>query len=140
MKTKSDVGVRGGMRGGLEDGIDNLVNYLIEVFLLDAAEAAQDARIDSDGQNLTFDIALLFHLEREHIVAERIGVVAAVGKILRGNQRHIDETLVKLQFVVRDYQCGVYLVALAGDWEVNLHNIFLMVLHFNYIVIPPCKA
>lgn len=58
--------------------------------------------------------------------------MATVGEVLRRNQGYIDKALVKLQLVVRHNQCGVHLVALAGDGEVNLHDVSLVVLHFRW--------
>ena len=83
-----------------ENRLDYLVYNLIELLLLDAAQTAQDARINSNSQNLALHVTLLLHLKREHLVFEFIGVMLAIIKNLRRNQGNINEAFVELKFVV----------------------------------------
>ena len=121
----------GGMEGeGLEYGIDNLVNYLVEVFLFDAAEAALNVALDVARNNLAFDKAGLREREaHHHLVGQRVGVLR-IEPVVRRDKHKVEHTvLVLLQLVVADDDGGMWLERTVREEKTDFDDVSLVVLH-----------
>ena len=99
----------------LEYRIDYLVNYLVEVFFLDAAETTLYVALDVTRNNLALDKAWLREREaHNHFVGQGVGILR-IEPVVRRDKHKIEHTvLVLLQLVVGNYNCGMGLNVPSG--------------------------
>ena len=114
----------------LEYRLHNLVDNLIEILLLDAAEATLDVALDIASNDLTLDEAGFREGEAvDHIVAQRVGILR-IKPVVRCNEHKVEHTvLINLQLVVADDDGGMGLESAVREEEADLYDVSLMVFH-----------